>query len=59
MDETFACLAEKRLDKAEANGSIQGYKDGVFWERNSGVDKPASANGVTTQAKLFPLDKDV
>jgi site-specific DNA-methyltransferase (adenine-specific) len=35
IDEKYACLAEKRLASAETNRSIQGYKDGVFWERNT------------------------
>ena len=34
IDETYCCLAEKRLKLAETEQSIQGY-DGVFWERNS------------------------
>ncbi|MDT3696480.1 MAG: site-specific DNA-methyltransferase [Ignavibacterium sp.] len=35
IDETFAALASKRLEFAEKDKSIQGYHDGVFWERNS------------------------
>ncbi len=35
LDEMFACLAEKRLELAETDKTIQGYQDGVFWERNS------------------------
>jgi site-specific DNA-methyltransferase (adenine-specific) len=35
QDETFCCLAEKRLQLAEADKSIQGYADNVFWERNT------------------------
>ena len=35
IDEYFCCLAEKRLSMAASDGSIQGYHDGVFWERNS------------------------
>lgn len=35
LDETFACLAEKRLKLAEEDITIQGYAEGVFWERNS------------------------
>jgi site-specific DNA-methyltransferase (adenine-specific) len=35
IDETYACLAEKRLALAQADSRIQGYEDGVFWERNS------------------------
>ncbi len=35
MDELYACWAEKRLELAEVDDSIQGYSDGVFWERNT------------------------
>ncbi len=35
LEEAYCCLAEKRLDLAEQDCSIQGYHDGVFWERNS------------------------
>lgn len=35
QDEAFCCLAEKRLEMAETDKSIQGYHDGVFWERNT------------------------
>lgn len=35
IDEIYCCLAEKRLELAEHDRSIQGYVDGVFWERNS------------------------
>jgi site-specific DNA-methyltransferase (adenine-specific) len=35
IDETYCCLALKRLDLAFLNQNIQGYSDGVFWERNS------------------------
>lgn len=32
----YCCLCEKRLSDARENRRIQGYEDGVFWERNSG-----------------------
>lgn len=35
IDKYYACLAEKRLAMADKDKSIQGYFDGVFWERNS------------------------
>ncbi len=35
LDKTFAAITEKRLELAENDKSIQGYFDGVFWERNS------------------------
>lgn len=34
-DALYCALAMKRLDIAERDDSIQGYADGVFWERNS------------------------
>ncbi|NOX19420.1 MAG: site-specific DNA-methyltransferase [Chlorobi bacterium] len=34
-DERYAAIAEKRLELAETDKSIQGYSDGVFWERNT------------------------
>lgn len=35
MNPEYACWTEKRLEIAEQNSEIQGYSDGVFWERNS------------------------
>jgi len=35
IDELYCCLAEKRLEMAENDKSIQGYADDVFWERNT------------------------
>jgi len=35
LDEEYCCLAQKRLELAEKDKSIQGYRDGVFWERNT------------------------
>ncbi len=40
IDKTYACLAEKRLLLADSDPAIQGYQDGVFWERNT---PPAAA----------------
>jgi len=33
--EEYCCLAAKRLGIAESDKAIQGYVNGVFWERNS------------------------
>lgn len=41
LNELYCCWAEKRLEAAESDSSIQGYADGVFWERNT----PAKPNG--------------
>ena len=32
----YCVWTEKRLEMAETDKSIQGYTDGVFWERNTG-----------------------
>ena len=38
-DENYCLLALKRLKMAETDRSIQGFSDGVFWERNSAPTK--------------------
>lgn len=35
LSEEYCLFAQKRLLQAEENKEIQGYKDGVFWERNT------------------------
>jgi site-specific DNA-methyltransferase (adenine-specific) len=35
VNEEYCLLAERRLELAEKDPSIQGYTDGVFWERNT------------------------
>ena len=48
----YCCWALKRLVMAQTDASIQGYSDGVFWERNSLNDQkslPAKVNGGQTQ----------
>ena len=47
IDETYCCLAQKRLEMASCDATIQGYADGVFWERNS---KKFSRKGAKTQS---------
>lgn len=57
IDKTFACLAEKRLKMTKQNKSIQGYFDGVFWERNSfneqGKEKKIEMKVKNGQSQLF------
>lgn len=45
LDETYCCLAEKRLAAATHDTSIQGYADGVFWERNTRARLGRRGNG--------------
>ncbi len=35
MEEEYCCIALKRLALAQDNSRIQGYSDGIFWERNT------------------------
>lgn len=35
QNEQYCVWAEKRLEMADADKRIQGYEDGVFWERNA------------------------
>ena len=35
QNEQYCAWAEKRLEMAETDKGIQGYSDGVFWERNT------------------------
>lgn len=40
IEEEYALLAEKRLALAELQKSIQGYSEGIFWERNALKARP-------------------
>ena len=35
IDREFCLLAERRLEMAEEHSTIQGFEDGIFWERNT------------------------
>jgi site-specific DNA-methyltransferase (adenine-specific) len=43
MDEMYCCFAEKRLELAETKPAIQGYAEGVFWERNTSNEQVRTA----------------
>jgi len=56
LDQDYCCWALKRLKLAETDPSIQGYSQGVFWERNSLADqKPQTARNsrANDQMDLF------
>lgn len=56
MNEEYSCWAIKRLQRAETDISIQGYADGVFWERNSLADQQKREpikNKTIQQEELF------
>lgn len=35
QNKTYCVWSEKRLEKADTDKTIQGYTDGIFWERNA------------------------
>ena len=39
LDRDYCCWALKRLKLAETDPGIQGYSEGIFWERNSFTDQ--------------------
>ena len=47
QDEEYCLLAEKRLEQTGASPKIQGYTDGVFWERNAQVKSTISSSPAT------------
>lgn len=59
-DLTYSCLAEKRLAIAASDKSIQGYSEGVFWERNArqGVHSPRQV-GDKGPMPLFSAGEDM
>ena len=40
----YLCWARKRINAAREDSAIQGYSNGVFWERNSLVRQPKQSN---------------
>ena len=44
QNEQYCLWAEKRLENAETDPTIQGYSDGVFWERNTAAWQKRSRN---------------
>jgi site-specific DNA-methyltransferase (adenine-specific) len=44
MNEQYCVWVEKRLEMADSDPTIQGYSDGVFWERNTSTLQKKSNN---------------
>jgi len=47
----YCCWALKRLEAAERDSSIQGYVDGIFWERNSLSHQKVDRGGPAASAE--------
>lgn len=52
LDRDYCCWALKRLELAECDPSIQGYSEGVFWERNSLADQKLKAGDFCADDQL-------
>ncbi len=48
-EEEFAVVALKRLQIAEQQTAIQGYEDGVFWERNTNAERKGAKKTAVPQ----------
>ena len=48
IEAQYCVWAEQRLEMAERNSVIQGYVQGVFWERNSQPEQNAAQSGAET-----------
>ena len=61
LNEESSMWAEKRLEMADTDKTIQGYADGVFWERNtlSLQQKLAKKSPVEEVSKLAPKPRKV
>ena len=53
----YCCWAEKRLKMADTDTTIQGYSDGVFWERNTLNQQKSST--LTKKNSLDPIHNQV
>lgn len=60
IDNYYCALSSKRLKMADADRSIQGYSEGVFWERNSTTDmgKKISAKPKNNGAYNYEIEFD-
>ncbi len=53
IDRQFSCWGLKRLEMAQHDSRIQGYHEGIFWERNSLVSKAKISRQSFPQGEMF------
>ena len=53
IDGEYQCLALKRLAAAKTDSAIQGYSDGVFWDRKALSGRPRRTATDNGQSELF------
>lgn len=54
LDEEYCLLAEKRLELADSAPAIQGYADGIFWERNTLAIQTGKRSQMLTPPESIP-----
>jgi len=55
LDEAYACLASRRVELAQDDRRIQGYENGLFWERNAASAATLPAGARDTVQLHLPL----
>ncbi len=58
LSHEYCCWAAKRLLQAETDTNIQGYADGIFWERNSLSDQETRKATKTSPEEALELFND-
>lgn len=58
LDLKYCCLAEKRLARADYDKAIQGYAEGIFWERNTLYDRKCASRSRKAQG-ILPLFSEI
>ena len=53
LNREYCCWGQKRLMQASKDDTIQGYADGVFWERNSSGSRSKTADKIPQQKKML------
>lgn len=53
LNEEYCCWAAKRLAAADSDKRIQGYSDGIFWERNSLQEQGNKTGAIKSVGELF------
>ena len=58
LNREYCCWALKRLQRADREPGIQGYADGVFWERNSLSDQKTGLKAGASKIQTMGLFND-
>jgi site-specific DNA-methyltransferase (adenine-specific) len=59
LNEEYCCWALKRLQQADIDLEIQGYSDGVFWERNTLNEQSKKNNSLILKKSTQVYQKDL